>query len=114
MFDWFNFGKIKYDGEIYEHDIWVNQEGNVLPRRPAGNHHLLTAEELESYLKPGTEIIIFGVGDPGVAKPTEEAKQLAEKKKIKLIAEPTPKAIKTFNKLKQQNKKVIAVMHITC
>ena len=114
MFNWFNFGKIKYNNEVYTYDIWVNQEGEALPRRAIGDHHFLTAEELQNYLKQDTEKIIFGTGDPGVAKPSKDAEQLAKKRKIKLIAEPTPKAIQTYNKLKQKNKKVIAIMHITC
>ena len=112
MFDWFNFGKIKYNGEIYTYDIWINQDGDCLPRRPVENHHFLTAEELQGYLRQDTTTIVFGTGDPGVAKLTEEANDLINSKKLEIIAEPTPKAIKTFNSLK--NKKKIAIMHLTC
>jgi len=114
MFNWFSFGRIKFNNEVYDFDVWINKEGDCLPRRPIGNHHFLTAEELKDYLKPETEILIFGTGDPGAAKLTEDAKKLLKEKDIKFIEEPTPQAIKTYNKLKQQNKKITAVMHVTC
>lgn len=113
MFDWFNFGKIKYNGEIYTQDIWVNQDGDVLLRRPVGDHHFLTAEELQSYLREDTTTIVFGTGDHGIAKLTEDAVQLIKSKKLEIIIEPTPQAIKTYNSLKGK-KKIIAIMHLTC
>ena len=114
MFEWFNFGKIKYDGKIYTYDVWVNEEGDILPRRSLGDHHFLTREELKQYLKNDSEMLIFGTGDYGIAKLTEDAQKLINSKKIKTIVKTTPEAIKEFNKLKKKGKKIIAVMHITC
>ena len=113
MFDWFNFGKIKYSGEIYTYDIWVNQDGECLPRRPVGDHHFLTKEELQGYLREDTTTIIFGTGDHGVAKLTDDANELINSKNLEAIIEPTPQAIKTYNSLKGK-KKIIAIMHLTC
>ena len=68
---------------------------------------------LEGYLREDTTTVVFGTGDHGVAKLTEDAIQLIKSKKLEVIVEPTPHAIKTYNSFKGK-KKVIAIMHLTC
>jgi hypothetical protein len=107
------FGWISVDNIRYNHDIIIFTDGKIKNRYEGfkGDSHSLSKEEAEKLIAGGTETIVVGTGQSGVLSIPEESKEFLTKKKIKLIAEKTPQAIKTFNAL---TGKKSALFHITC
>ncbi|MEM3411832.1 MAG: MTH938/NDUFAF3 family protein [archaeon] len=119
MFVWTSFGKVKYKDTVYDCDIWVNLKGDVeirdrsLAEKKFGTSHYVCAEELEPHLEKGVKVFVFGNGQTGVAKLTDDAIELLAKKKIEVLQYETPKAIKVYNEI-APHKKTIALIHVTC
>lgn len=106
-----SFGSVTTSEKTYKHDIWVNLDGTIEKRT---RNHEFTSEELNRFLNQNPEVIVVGTGQYGVVSISKKAKSRAEDHNIKIIAEETPKAIKTFNQLKEEGKKVVAAIHTTC
>jgi len=105
------FGIIVVDGKTYEHDIKILPDGKILRRWGPRGSHEICLEEFDEILSQNPEVIVVGNGQSGVARVEEKAVEEIEGKSIKLIIEETPKAIKTFNEIK--NKKA-GLFHVTC
>lgn len=109
----YNFGKIKIEGKIYDHDVEVDWQGKVLKwwRKES---HLVDFEDLKRALEKEPKIIVIGTGAYGVAKVTQKAQEKILEKEIKLIVDQTSQAVKTFNFLLEKKEKVIGLFHLTC
>lgn len=120
MFQENRFGMIKFDGKNYSHDIVIHTDNRVenrdknLSRKKYGTSHVLSAEEIEKLLDENPEIIVVGRGQSDMLKVGEDAARLLSTKNIDLIDSPTPEAVEEFNKLKDQGKKLAAIIHVTC
>ena len=72
LFQWTNFGKVKFDGETYGHDVIVDADGNLYKRNQAiaqsvyGTGHKVGPKELET-LPEGTKLFILGTGQHDIA-----------------------------------------------
>ena len=107
------FGWISVDNVRYNHDIIIFPDRNIKNRYEdfKGDSHILNKEEAEKVIGSGAEIIVVGTGQSGILSIPEETSQFLSKRGIKLIAEPTPKAILTFNNIAG---KKCALFHTTC
>ncbi|MGB9978657.1 Mth938-like domain-containing protein [Methanobacterium sp.] len=120
MFQENKFGMVKFSGKEYSHDIVIHTDENIekrnknLSRRKYNTSHILSAEEITDLLDEDPEILIVGRGQSSMLKIGKDAAELLYDKNIKLVDPPTPKAIEEYNKLKNQGKKIAAVIHITC
>jgi len=123
MFQWTSFGKIKYNEEVYECDIYIDTSGEAhlrdysISKKLYGTGHKVGQEELGEIVSPDTTLFILGTGQQGIAELTDDAKRVLKEAKIKFEAMPTPEAIKFYNKkMVQKGKKprVTALMHVTC
>lgn len=112
MFGWTSFGKVKYKDKIYNHDIWVDADGNAHSRE-IPDHHYVKAEELRQYLTPDTIAIVVGIGQTGCVHIADDAMQLIAEKQLELHRYETPQAIKEYNKI-APTRKTIAIIHVTC
>lgn len=61
----------------------------------------------------GPDTIVIGTGTAGCVKIEKAAENFAKSKNVELIVKKTPEAVEEFNKLSKE-KKVIAVIHVTC
>ena len=66
--------------------------------------------EVEDLLEEGVEVLVIGIGYHEMVE--IEPKVLSIGIPVKVLA--TPKAIEEFNTLKNQGKKVAAIIHTTC
>ena len=111
------FGSITIEGEIYNYDVLIRLSGKVKKRKKKlskkifGTSHILSVEEAEHIYEEDAECLIFGTGQYGVAKLSDEASEFFREKGCKVEALPTPDAVRTYNKAEG---KVIAIFHITC
>lgn len=112
MIDNYTFGEFTINGKKFRSNI-VLINNSVKPGRYLENHELLI-KDFDEILAANPEIVIIGTGASGVVKPSEEIKNEIESEGIQLIIEKSGEAIKTYNKLLKQKKKVAAFMHNTC
>jgi hypothetical protein len=120
MIQEYHFGSITIDGKIFNHDVEVRWDGEVLEwwRKES---HFVYPEDVKRAIEQNPEVIIIGTGESGVMEVGEEAKKEIESKGIELIIDITEEAIKTFNILLEESekeegkqKRVIGLFHLTC
>jgi len=113
MIEEYHFGSITIDGKTYNRDVEVLWSGQVLDwwRKES---HVIDTEDLKRALDQGPEVIIIGTGESAVAQVTERAQREVRNRGINLIIDDTTEAIKTFNILVEEGKKVIGLFHLTC
>lgn len=106
------FGSITVNGKQYDHDIWVFADGSVEERK--GGYHTFLVKEVRTLLEGKPEIIVVGAGTASCVEISEEAKQLAESKGVKIESAATSKAIERYNQLVSDGRKIAAAFHVTC
>jgi hypothetical protein len=106
----FRFGSLTINNKTYENDMTVHWDGELIPRE---SDHTFSKGELIDLMIKGPETIIIGTGTADCVKVEKDAEKFAKSKNIELVVKKTPEAIEEFNKL-SKNKKVIAVIHVTC
>lgn len=113
----FNFGSIVIDGKKHRRDVFIFSDGTVKERKGGfwmfGSHNI-RREEIEQLLSGEPEAIIVGTGTDSKAKLAPEVEGWAKERNLSLIVQPSREAIAKLNELTEQNKKVAALIHITC
>jgi hypothetical protein len=109
----YNFGEIEVDGKRYTGDIKII-DGSVISDWWRAKGHELASSDVEDILSESPEILVVGTGLPGRMKVTYELRERLAAIGTALVDEPTPKAVKTFNRLKKSGKKVAGAFHLTC
>lgn len=111
------FGSITVDGRTYEHDVIIHLSGKVDKRRKKlskekyGTSHIISKAEAKFLFEDGCDQLIVGAGQEGNVSLSPEAAEFFENKGCKVIVQPTPEAIRSFN---QSREKKIGLMHVTC
>ncbi|MGB9707770.1 MAG: MTH938/NDUFAF3 family protein [Candidatus Pacearchaeota archaeon] len=110
------FGKIVIDNKTYNYDIIIDGNGVVAKRsdigeKHYGTHHLICTEEIKDLLASKPQVLIVGLGQYKACHLEQGAERICEKYGTKLIAEPTPKAIKIFNETEARK---AGLFHVTC
>jgi len=112
------FGSITIDGKAYEHDVLIRLSGEIVKRKKKlskkhyGTSHTISREEAEFIFQKGCSELILGTGQNDNVRLSPEAAEFFEAKRCDVIAEPTPQAIKSFNR--SESKKKIGLFHVTC
>ncbi len=88
-------------------DLTVHANGGLSLRE--GKSHNISLDEANALLNEGPEILIIGTGYNEFVKVDERISRLGN---VEVI--PTPRAIRRFNELKKENKKIAAIIHTTC
>ncbi len=111
------FGSITISGKTYDHDVVIRLSEQVVKRKKKlskriyGTSHTVSEDEARYVFEKGCKELIFGTGQYGNAALSPEAAAFLEKKGCRVIAEPTPDAIRTFNK---RGTHKIGLFHVTC
>jgi len=110
--DSYEFGRLVVDGKTYTSDViifphgvkggWWRKEG-----------HRLCLEDLKEVLEEKPEVLVVGTGYSGLVEVPREVAEGLQAQGIKVVVEPTSKAVKTYNEL-SRSKKVVAALHLTC
>jgi hypothetical protein len=112
MIDSYEFGRIVVDSKTFTSDVII-YPGRVKSDWWRKEGHELGNDDLEDVLEQEPEVIVVGMGNPGIMKVLPETEKLIRSKGIELIAQPTKEACRTYNRL-SSHKKVIAMLHLTC
>lgn len=111
------FGSVTIDGKTYEHDVVIRLSGKVIKRkkklskREYGTSHIISKEEAKFVYEKGCRELILGTGQYDNVRLSEEAAAYFSKKDCKVVAQPTPSAIQTFNGSESQK---VGLFHVTC
>jgi hypothetical protein len=109
------FGRIRIDGETYEHDVILDR-GKVRKRKKGPSkgfradygHTPLSAEE-DIPWKCGR--LVIGTGAAGSLPVMEQVGKEARRRRVNLVMVPTPDAIGLLN---ESTADTNAVLHLTC
>lgn len=113
MIETYSLGFVIIDGKNYKNDIWIDLMGNVKNWK-GGEGHLIKSEDLKEVAQEEPDFLVIGTGAYGAMRIAEEATKFLFCQKIKTIIIKTGEAIKEYNRLAQEGKKVSVLLHLTC
>ncbi len=111
------FGWIKINGDKYKKDVIIHTDGSVTKREKKKSKNLkekyghtpLSDRELDFLAKEKPEVVYIGIGHQSALPITPEA--LAILKEYETVILPTGEVIE---KIDQEKRKMIALIHVTC
>ena len=111
------FGWIKVNGDLYEKDIVIHSDGSVTKREKKKSkdlksdygHTPLSERELEFLPREQFDALYVGTGHTAALPITPQALEVL--KKYNAVILPTPEVI---GKIEQEQRKFVALIHITC
>ena len=115
--DKFSFGSIVVEGRKYSRDVLIFADGTVKKRKGGFlmfGSHKIKKKEIEELIQGQPETIIVGTGTNGAANIGPELESWAKGKNLSLIVQPSYNAVAKLNELTEQQKRVAALIHITC
>ncbi len=112
MIESYSFGRMKINGATYTSDLIIFPD-HVKSDWWRTKGHELHIEDLEAVFKMKPGILVVGTGKFGLVKILPEIEKRLQDEGIKLIAEKTGKAYKTYNELSKSNR-VVGAFHLTC
>ena len=81
----------------------------VLDWTVQGKAHFIGSAEIEGLLKEGPDVLIIGTGYDNMVRVEDE---IAAMPIVEIL--PTPQAIRRYNELRGEGKRVAAIIHSTC
>jgi len=81
-------------------------------RREEG--HRVDVRDVTGILAGSPEVLVIGMGYAAFMEVSKSLHSTLKRRNIQLIAEKTPEAVKTFNELHSQGKRVAGAFHLTC
>ncbi len=111
------FGTITFDGKTYEHNVIIRLSGEEVKRKKKlskkyyGTSHVLSKDEAKFVFEKGGKQLILGSGQMGNVRLSPEADVYLAKQGCKVPLQPTPEAIRAFNR---SHGKTIGLFHVTC
>lgn len=112
MIDSYSFGSMVVDGKEYTNDLIIYSD-RIQSSWWRIEGHRLDIEDIKEILEAKPEVLVVGTGASDLVEIPEETEKHIRSKGIRLIAQRTGEAYKTFNTL-SKSKKVIGAFHLTC
>ena len=109
----FSFGTIVVDGQICNNDIKIVQ-GRLISNWWRRSGHSVEVEDVQDVLDANPQILVIGKGQPGYMRTTDSLRGHLQENNIKLIEESTTDAVKIFNRLLGDGKRVAGGFHVGC
>jgi len=89
---------------------WPTIRGStVLDWTVQSKAHFVALAEIEGLLKEGPDVLIIGTGYDNMVQVEEE---IAVMPAVEIL--PTPQAVRRYNELRDEGKRVAAIIHSTC
>jgi hypothetical protein len=112
------WGEIAIGGEKFFQAMVIG--GKVVPRdhekleRSFGTTHVIPDWEQEKLLEGDPEVVVIGDGWSSCLKVSEEARKKFEAAGVEVLILDTTRAVKEYNRLVGEGKKVNVLIHTTC
>jgi hypothetical protein len=110
----YDFGRIAIDGKGYTSDIIVSSEGIIKSNWWRNESHTISKGDVEEILNFNPEIVVFGLGYHGRVRVEREVESLLRQNGIWIEKLRSKEAVKRFNDLLEQKKRVVLAIHLTC
>jgi hypothetical protein len=110
MIESFSYGRIIINGKEYLSDLVIFPEF-VMTNWWREEGHLLQDGDLGNVFAANPKVLIIGTGYSGILKVDYKVKRHCMEQDIKLIEEPTSKAVQDYNRMSGPG--VVAVLHLT-
>ena len=107
------FGKIVVDGQVYNSDVIIFEEKVESDWWRNKGHELCVTDIKVAIEAFNPTVIVVGTGKFGMMKILPETDTFLQSRQIRLIAQKTGQAWKTFNDL-LNSEKVLGAFHLTC
>ncbi|MFX0124156.1 MAG: Mth938-like domain-containing protein [Candidatus Hodarchaeota archaeon] len=109
----YGFGNIRISSKSFSNDVIIFPE-EVLPNWWRKEGHNLHMDDLQEVIKRKPEFLIIGTGYNGVMRVSKNLITQLEEIGIKTSVMKSGDAVKAYNKLVTEKKKVAAGLHLTC
>lgn len=108
-----DFGSITVNNRKYDDDVIVSYKGSV-QKVKTQLRHLVSKRELNLILAEDPEIIVIGTGTEGDMQISSDVRKWTEQRELQIFDMLSSEAIKKFNQLQENGRKVVAFIHTTC
>jgi hypothetical protein len=113
MIEEYTTGRITVNHKTYHQDLKIVQ-GQVLDNWWRKTGHRVDVNDMKDVLSASPGIIVIGTGYAENMRVSQDLLSETRQRNIKVIAEDTYKAVKTFNDLYSRGKNVSGAFHLTC
>ncbi len=113
MIDSTEFGLVVVNGKIYRSDVLVFWDGEV-KKLEVSVRHLFGMPEFREVEKRRPEVLIIGNGQYGLLEVSREVIDACDREGIKFFKMNSKEAIKKFNEILREGRRVVAFIHVTC
>ncbi len=114
MIESYRFGSMTVNGQDYENDLILFPE-RVSPGWWRREGHSLLPEDLEEVIRYNPRTLIVGTGHSDRMDVPLSTRKFLEEKGIELLALPTARAVKEFNRMVEEGRDDLAgAFHLTC
>lgn len=110
----YSFGRIEIDGREYREDIIVSSESVINPSWWRKRGHKIVPEDIAEIVEADPEVVVFGTGNSGLVKVSQAVFEELEEGRVEVIAQPTARAVESFNQLAGEGRRVVLAAHLTC
>jgi hypothetical protein len=114
MIDSYSFGSMVIDGKRYSGDLIILPDGGVLHPWWRETGHALAMSDIEEVIAASPDILVVGTGNPGLMTTAPTLNEALRAKGIGTRIMPTDEAVKEYNALREQGRKVAGCFHLTC
>ena len=84
---------------------------NGLPALRGSKAHFVGLAEIEPLLRERPDVLIIGTGYDNMVQVEKEILAMSA---VQVLALPTPQAVRRYNELRSEGKRVTAIIHSTC
>ena len=84
---------------------------NGLPAVRGSKAHFVGLAEIEGLLRERPDVLIIGTGYDNMVQVEEEILAMSA---VQVLPLPTPQAVRRYNELRREGKRVAAIIHSTC
>ncbi len=108
----YSFGEIVVDGQTYTNDLILYPDSiQTSWHRKKG--HNLSIDDIPDVIKRKPQVLVVGTGASEQMHIPEKTTQMLLEYGIEIVAAPTDRAVKYYNRLKSK-KHTIGAFHLTC
>jgi hypothetical protein len=106
-------GCVRRNGSLFCRDLKIIGE-KIVRNWWRKEGHRVDVTDVTDILTASPEVFVVGTGYAGFMEVSNSLRSALKDLNVRLIAEKTPGAIKTFNQLHSEGKKVAGAFHLTC
>lgn len=110
--DFCTFGKIVVNGTTYTDDLII-YEDHIQDSWRRAKGHFLRIDDIPLVVEKRPEVLVVGTGASGMMEVPRDTKSRLLAMEIEIVAAPTNRAVKYFNRLKSK-KRTIGAFHLSC